>query len=383
MNEQRSDSRFPLQVGKYWTLERPDGTVRAPCLVLDASGRIDGGGGNEARWALDGDDLVFKNPAGHVTARSSHVRPMDDGRDSMDLVAESDRKVVLHRLVERSDPPGDASQCRDGDELARFIGRHPSLRGQCRLGTSGFSFPEFRDMAVLVLTPERRSELEERGIRIVGAFGLNNVIVYDRSAKGLNLALGFSGQGYNTVILGFGANLRGSMNFEGGENLAVVGRTYPGRESIITATLRYHRSALVLGVGGSAGSTQIWIEGPERSVQIGDDYMFSWGIWLRTADSHAIVDLASRKVVNPSRSVVLESHVWLGQDVLVMPGTVIGAGSVVGARSVVSRSLPAACVAVGSPAKPVRRQASWTRAHAPSSAEIDHLVAVMGTPGSE
>jgi acetyltransferase-like isoleucine patch superfamily enzyme len=52
--------------------------------------------------------------------------------------------------------------------------------------------------------------------------------------------------------------------------------------------------------------------------------------------------------------ITVGSNVFLGAGVLVLPGVTIGDDVVVGARSVVSRDLPSGCVAVGSPAVPVR-----------------------------
>lgn len=51
------------------------------------------------------------------------------------------------------------------------------------------------------------------------------------------------------------------------------------------------------------------------------------------------------------KDVVIGDDVWLGAQVLVMPGVTIGDGCVVGAGSVVTRDLPANSIAVGSPAK--------------------------------
>lgn len=56
--------------------------------------------------------------------------------------------------------------------------------------------------------------------------------------------------------------------------------------------------------------------------------------------------------------VVIEEDVWLGLNVLVMPGVVIGRGATVGAGSVVTKSIPPYCVAAGIPAKPIKYY--WT-----------------------
>jgi lipopolysaccharide O-acetyltransferase len=46
---------------------------------------------------------------------------------------------------------------------------------------------------------------------------------------------------------------------------------------------------------------------------------------------------------------------WLGQNTVVCPGVTIGRGAVIGANSVVKDDVPEYCVAVGSPARVVRR----------------------------
>jgi acetyltransferase-like isoleucine patch superfamily enzyme len=56
-----------------------------------------------------------------------------------------------------------------------------------------------------------------------------------------------------------------------------------------------------------------------------------------------------------SKPVVIHDNVWLGEFVSVLPGVTIGRGTIVGANSVVSKSLPENVIAVGSPAKPIKK----------------------------
>lgn len=55
-------------------------------------------------------------------------------------------------------------------------------------------------------------------------------------------------------------------------------------------------------------------------------------------------------------NIVLEDNVWLGLSVQVLDGVTIGAGTVVGAGAVVTKSLPPNAVAVGVPARVIRRR---------------------------
>jgi acetyltransferase-like isoleucine patch superfamily enzyme len=56
-----------------------------------------------------------------------------------------------------------------------------------------------------------------------------------------------------------------------------------------------------------------------------------------------------------SKPVLIEDNVWIGEFVSVLPGVTIGKGSIIGTNSVVSRSLPPNVIAVGSPARPIKR----------------------------
>jgi putative colanic acid biosynthesis acetyltransferase WcaF len=59
-----------------------------------------------------------------------------------------------------------------------------------------------------------------------------------------------------------------------------------------------------------------------------------------------------------AKPIVIGEQAWLATDVFVAPGVAIGAGTVVGARSSVFETLPPVMIAMGSPARVVRRRAS-------------------------
>lgn len=71
---------------------------------------------------------------------------------------------------------------------------------------------------------------------------------------------------------------------------------------------------------------------------------------------------AGHPVDYPTRNAFLEfakpitvgDNVWIGGNVVVLPGVTIGSGSVIGAGSVVSRDIPENVVAVGNPCRPIR-----------------------------
>ena len=88
----------------------------------------------------------------------------------------------------------------------------------------------------------------------------------------------------------------------------------------------------------------------KQSITIGSDARLAFGVRILDADLHDL-DAETPERIAP---VQIGDRVWLGANVLVLRGVRIGDDVVVGAGSVVTRDLPSRCLAVGSPARPVR-----------------------------
>lgn len=56
--------------------------------------------------------------------------------------------------------------------------------------------------------------------------------------------------------------------------------------------------------------------------------------------------------------VIIEDDVWIGRNVIIMPGCIIGTGSIIGAGAVVTKNIPSFSVAVGIPAKVIKNRKS-------------------------
>lgn len=63
----------------------------------------------------------------------------------------------------------------------------------------------------------------------------------------------------------------------------------------------------------------------------------------------------SKRSLTSKGRVIIEKNVWIGEGVVIMPGVIIGNNSVIGANAVVTRNIPAFSVAVGNPAKVIKR----------------------------
>jgi acetyltransferase-like isoleucine patch superfamily enzyme len=93
-----------------------------------------------------------------------------------------------------------------------------------------------------------------------------------------------------------------------------------------------------------------------QRVEIGNDVWTGPGVYISDAN-HGYEDrsVPPGRQFAATRSVCVGDGAWLGTGVLVMPGATIGRHVVVGGGSVVTGALPDYSVAVGNPARVVRR----------------------------
>ena len=88
-------------------------------------------------------------------------------------------------------------------------------------------------------------------------------------------------------------------------------------------------------------------------IYVGNNVMFAPNVTLTTAN-HPIEPELRRKGYQYAKKIFIKDNVWLGANVVVLPGVTIGENSVIGAGAIVSRSIPANVVAMGIPARVVR-----------------------------
>jgi acetyltransferase-like isoleucine patch superfamily enzyme len=87
-------------------------------------------------------------------------------------------------------------------------------------------------------------------------------------------------------------------------------------------------------------------------VRIGRDCMLGSHSMILDNDFHEIED---RNAMPAPRPVILEDNVWLANRAIVLPGVTIGRDSVIGAGSVVMTDIPPRCLAIGNPARVMKR----------------------------
>ncbi|MCL1872227.1 MAG: sugar O-acetyltransferase [Promicromonosporaceae bacterium] len=88
-------------------------------------------------------------------------------------------------------------------------------------------------------------------------------------------------------------------------------------------------------------------------IHIGDGVMIAPNVTIATT-GHPVHPELRVDFGRFSEPVTIADKVWIGSNVVVLPGVHIGYGSVIGAGSVVTHDVPAMTVALGVPCRPVR-----------------------------
>lgn len=167
----------------------------------------------------------------------------------------------------------------------------------------------------------------------------------------------------NKLVISDAANLGNfGVQFDCDNGYAEIGPG--GRAPSFSAWLRVGQDAKIV-VGRNVSTTSdCYISAVEGvTVSLGDDVMIAGAVEIRADDGHAIFDVKTGRRVNPSKSITVGNHVWIGGKATLLAGATIGDGSVIGFGSIVKGRIPNNCIAAGVPAKVIRRNTAWERPH--------------------
>lgn len=140
-----------------------------------------------------------------------------------------------------------------------------------------------------------------------------------------------------------------------------AGSVFIGECGQLYLDLRVGYDSLII-FGDKCTSNGTRVVAINSSILIKKDVMLSDEILLQGFDQHGIVDIATKTIINDFRKTILiNSHVWVGRRATIMPGVTINSGSIVAACAVVTSNVPEVTIFAGVPAKAIRENVTWTR----------------------
>lgn len=132
-----------------------------------------------------------------------------------------------------------------------------------------------------------------------------------------------------------------------GPDISLSAGMVPGQECITNPVVSIGDRCLIGRGSGIVG---------HFSIEIGDDVWTGHNVYI-TDQNHGYEDvsLPISQQSQPERAVKIGSGSWLGYGSVVLPGVTIGEHCVIGANSVVTKDVPSYSVAVGVPARVIKR----------------------------
>jgi acetyltransferase-like isoleucine patch superfamily enzyme len=88
-----------------------------------------------------------------------------------------------------------------------------------------------------------------------------------------------------------------------------------------------------------------------ESIYIGENVKIGPNVVIRDSDNHLII----REGGTVSAPIRIEDNVWIGLNSVILKGVTIGEGAIIGAGSIVTRDVPPHALAIGVPAKVIKK----------------------------
>lgn len=166
--------------------------------------------------------------------------------------------------------------------------------------------------------------------------------------------------------LGNKTNIPPSTKLDKPQNIYIGNKVSLGRMSWLAANPLTGKSTCTLTIGDGTYIGNFAHIYCTSKINIGKNVLIADRIYI-TDNLHSYIDINTPIIAQPILQigeVYIGDGAWIGENVCII-GANVGKQSVIGSNSVVTKSIPDYCVAVGSPAKIIKRfcfeQKKWLK----------------------
>jgi len=154
--------------------------------------------------------------------------------------------------------------------------------------------------------------------------------------------------------------IRHPFDIRGKDKITIGSGFTTGRYCRLEAHGEKQTPALIIGSDCQINDSVHIVAG--ECVSLGDNVLIASRVFITdlnhgqyAGSSHSHPDIICRERELHTDPVYIESNVWLGEGVVVLPGVRIGKSSIIGANSVVTKSIPEYSIAVGNPVRIIKQ----------------------------
>ncbi len=176
-----------------------------------------------------------------------------------------------------------------------------------------------------------------------------------------NIYKGMIQIGHDRIAKGLIGIKKSSINLENNGKLI-----FKGPADLSQGISIYSHDNAILSFGSNIYSNGYCSIFCRKKITIGSGNMWGWNVTIMDNDGHPIYN-SDKAVINDPKEITIGNNVWLGSDTNIMKGSQIPNGCIVGKGSTVTRKeTKANSILVGSPAKVVKEDISWSRGGFPT-----------------
>ncbi len=98
---------------------------------------------------------------------------------------------------------------------------------------------------------------------------------------------------------------------------------------------------------------------PNTKITMGKNCLVAIDVVMNTSDSHSILDIDTKKRINPPSDIFIGDHVWVGMGAKIWKNVIIGNHSIVASGAIVTKNIPEHCIEAGVPASVIKERITW------------------------
>ena len=187
-------------------------------------------------------------------------------------------------------------------------------------------------------------------------FGQNNKV----SIRGINVASLVQVSGNcNLILINSGTVLKKARLFiHGNHNKIII-----NQDSLLEGTyihIEDNNCLIQIGTNTYVGPSHLACSEDGKTIIIGNECMLSSNIFVRTGDSHSIIDNNGNRI-NTAESILIDDHCWIGEGAKILKGVTLQKDTIVASGSIVTHSFPSNVILAGNPARIIKENVSWDK----------------------